>query len=889
MKRAFISSVLLTLATTLAFPATGFAIEDLEFESRNTDIPVFVDDHRLQDPFGYGQPAANYPTFTDIDNDGDLDLFIGSGDGTILFYRNNGGARIPDFVLEDRTYLGIDRSQYILFPTFADTDGDGDMDLYFGEWSGHINYYKNRGSEENADLVSASGSESSIDVKNFAAPDFVDIDNDGDLDLFVGSFEGKLLYYENIPKGNDPQFLLTDSTYLNIDVREAAVPRFIDIDGDEDLDLFLGSDNGKLAYYKNNGSPRVPEFSLVDESFIAVDESYVYPAFGDIDDDGDLDIFLGNSLGNMYYFENTGSATNPNFEMVTDEYFYLDVGDNGYVDFEDIDDDGDEDLFMLNDEGQLYHFENTGSAASPKYELQTRNFADLGAHAYAFKLADLDKDNDTDIVVGHYDKTNRSEGGHLTYLKNIGSVRTPKFLAQQGFFEDIDVGEASTPELFDYENDGDLDLFIGAEDGSVHFYRNTGTKFEPNFAFESNSFEGIHGASHSQIHFTDIDSDGDGDAILGNKHGRVVFFENVKENIGRNFLEIGELTDDLGFNTVVTALDIDYDSKMDLFVTSIDGNLHHFKQISTNLFPPEDVTNLNVEVDHQDIMTVSWNPSLNSEGDLHEYRFYQRRENEKFTGSKGVGKTTSVTIVDFNKFYTYGFKVTAKDNSGLESQGVEVEISFEDDDYTVREIVQKQVVPPATISEYCAGFPDVRKEEFSVSECEAVEFVKDEQIFEGNDDGTLAPERPINRAEVTKVLIEAFEFDLEDVDGNAFTDVPKEQWFAPYVVTAREHGIVEGYPDRSFRPGQTINKVELLKIVLETAEVDFSMVDIGSSLFSDIEATEDTEWFLQYTNFAHENGLLDVVGNVLEPNEPMTRLDVMTLLHRLRERGLAFQ
>ena len=891
----FIYGLLPLLVLSIIVPQNAHAIRDLTFESRNTDLPVKIGDHTLKSPWGYGQPAANYPTLADTDGDGDLDMYVGTGDGTIIFYRNEGGSRIPNFTLENRKFLGIDKSQFILFPTFADTDDDGDLDLYFGEWGDKINYYKNRGNSTEWDYVFATGSESAVDVKNFAAPEFVDIDNDNDLDLFVGNFEGRIFFYENAGDSETAQYVLSNNQYADIEVNEVAVPRFVDIDNDGDFDLFLASDNGKIAYYKNVGSARVPEFQLHDTNFIVIQESHLYPAFADIDNDGDVDVFIGNNLGEMYYYENTGNASQPNFIQITDEYFHLDVGAHSYVNFVDLDDDADQDMFILNHNGTLHQFSNTNTESHPKYELTSTNLINLPQNVYGLKFGDIDGDLDMDIIVGYAnligEETTSEKAGKIDLYKNIGSVRTPKFLLMENFFGGIDTGEASSPDLNDYDEDGDLDLFIGDDQGRIHLYKNTGDARNSIFTLETNSFEDINVESYAMPHFTDIDNDGDYDAIIGNKHGRVFFYENVKGNIGKNFLKVGEILGDLGNYTFITTYDINHDNKMDIFVGSEDGNIHHFKQTSTNIFPPEEVTNLNATVNRNNIMTITWDPSADSEKDLKEYRLYEKTGNAYFTGSTGVGKSTSHIIVEPNKNLTYGFKVAAVDTSGLQNEGVEIEVRFTGDNYSDYEV---QIIEHYTESnssdttQFCAGFPDVQTNDVTATTCEAIQFVKLAGIFTGTAEGNLEKDRPINRAEVTKVLIEAFDFDIENAHHNEFTDVHPTEWYANYIHTAKINGIVEGYSDRSFRPGKTINKVELLKVVLEIAAVDFSTIDIGSSLYDDIEATAENEWFLKYTNFAHENGLLDTAGNVLSPGEDMTREDVIQLLYRLKQRGLAF-
>ncbi|MDP4007915.1 MAG: FG-GAP-like repeat-containing protein [Candidatus Peregrinibacteria bacterium] len=875
-----------------AIPMTVFAVRDLTFEERNTDIQVKIDEHILESPFGYGQPEATYPTFADLDNDGDMDLFVGTGEGTIIYYQNDGGSRIPNFTLTDRTFLGIDKSQFIMFPTFADTDSDGDLDMYFGEWGNKLSYYKNRGNAEVSDLVFAQGAEATVDVKNFAAPAFVDIDADNDLDLFVGNFDGKISFYENTGSPKVAQYILTSNNYKGLEFNEVAVPRFEDIDSDGDFDLFIGSDNGKIAYYKNTGGPHTPEFELVDAGYFSIEESYIYPAFVDIDGDKDLDLFLGNNLGAMYFYRNEGTIQSPNFKKVTDEYFHLDTGTHSNIDFADLDDDSDVDLFMNNGTGGFYFYENTNTTADPQFELKDKSFINTKEGASQFRFIDIDGDKDLDLVVGYLGLLNSDNGGKLDLYKNIGSVRTPKFLIEEDFFKNIDVGTASAPELYDYDEDGDLDLFVGTDLGTIYFYENTGTKKEANFTFKSNKFEDINVDSHARPRFMDLDRDGDADLLVGNKHGRVFYIENVTGNVGRNFLEVGEITDDLGNYTSIAPLDSNNDGQMDFFVGSANGNIQHFIQTSKNIYPPENVTNLDATINEHGIMTVSWQPSSNSENDLKEYRVYQVTGNGAYTGSTGVGKLTSITLVQPNKYLSYKFKITAVDDSGLQNDGIEIKVSFPNESYEgyVVSKIEKQVQLEANvITEYCAGFPDVKKTDVESSVCDAIGFVKNAGIFSGTAEGKLELDRPINRAEVTKVLSEAFDFTLEvPIDGE-FSDVDITQWYAPYIQTAKINGIVEGYADGTFKPEQTINKVELLKVVLEMAETDFSTVDIGQSLYDDIEATAENEWFIKYTNFAHTKELIEVSENSLNPNEAMSRKDVIQLLYRMKETDLAFQ
>ncbi|EKD48004.1 MAG: hypothetical protein ACD_65C00171G0001 [uncultured bacterium] len=159
--------------------------------------------------------------------------------------------------------------------------------------------------------------------------------------------------------------------------------------------------------------------------------------------------------------------------------------------------------------------------------------------------------------------------------------------------------------------------------------------------------------------------------------------------------------------------------------------------------------------------------------------------------------------------------------------------------------------------------------------------MQDNGIFTGNDStGNLEPDSPINRAETTKVLVEAFGFGTSPL-ASTYPDVEDGVWYTPYIMSATFNGIVQGYPDGTFNPAETVNKVEMLKIILETAGVDLSGVDTSEELFSDIAVDESTEWFRPYAYYAYQNGLVDISGDEFEPDEDMLRRDVILTLYRL--------
>ncbi len=121
-------------------------------------------------------------------------------------------------------------------------------------------------------------------------------------------------------------------------------------------------------------------------------------------------------------------------------------------------------------------------------------------------------------------------------------------------------------------------------------------------------------------------------------------------------------------------------------------------------------------------------------------------------------------------------------------------------------------------------FPDVAGQEYE----EAIEFVYLRGVVDGYPDGTYKPDKQINRAEFTKIIVEAV-YPGQATGSNCFPDV-KEEWFAPYVCFAAEKGIIDGYPDGTFRPADYVNYVESLKIIMEA--FGFEAVEDGAAWYA---------------------------------------------------------
>jgi len=135
-------------------------------------------------PFGLSN-LGNYanPTFADLDGDGDLDALVGNNAGNTLYFQNIGSATAASFASPVTNALGLSAVPSKAAPTLVDLDGDGDLDVLAGEGYGNTRYFQNSGSATAASFAAPLTTPFGLsDVGYRSTPTFADLDGDGDPD-----------------------------------------------------------------------------------------------------------------------------------------------------------------------------------------------------------------------------------------------------------------------------------------------------------------------------------------------------------------------------------------------------------------------------------------------------------------------------------------------------------------------------------------------------------------------------------------------------------------------------------------------------------------------------------------------------------------------------------
>ncbi len=415
-------------------------------------------------------------------------------------------------------------------PNYADFDGDGDFDLLCGEFLDGFTYFENVGSRQaprfqlGKRLINERGERLAMELQ-MIVPVAIDWDGDGDSDLIVGDEDGRVALVEHTGKIQDGVPLFRDPIYFqqqadNVMCGALATPCGIDWDGDGDDDLLCGNTAGYIVYYENLGMPdgqpdstprwAAPVRLAADDETIRIQAGshgsiqgpceakwgYTTLTAGDWDHDGLPDVLANSIWGRVLWYRNVGTRTQPKLaaarpvevawpdeppkpawnwwnpegaELVT-QWRTTPV----IVDF---DDDGLNDLLMLDHEGFLALYRRARQHGRYILQPSERVFVDPagmpirlndkpagGSGRRKLSVTDWDGDGRLDVLVNSKNadwyRQIESAGGRYV-LQNMGAIGEREISSH-----------TTSPTTVDWNRDQVPDLLVGGEDGFLYYLPN---------------------------------------------------------------------------------------------------------------------------------------------------------------------------------------------------------------------------------------------------------------------------------------------------------------------------------------------------------------------------------------------------------------------------------
>lgn len=458
---------------------------------------------------------------------------------------NNGGKK-QELTVDELQKGGVHPGSTLLA---IDLDGDNDKEIILGDIAfNNLVMATNGGTPNFANMVSQDTSFPSnstpVDMKTFPAAFSIDVNRDGKKDMLVSPnaaaqsnhFEC-VWYYENIGTDMNPDFRLRTDTLMienTIDVAAYSHPALFDHNSDGLLDLVIGNKGYEvrvdefssylkptLALYENIGTTHEPAFRLVSRDYMQIGTqlfttqfdpnvegaAYYHPTFGDLDNDGDTDLLIGDHLGYVHYFENQPTAEGiANFvkkvERINDDTgAALDVKQHATPQLVDVNEDGLLDMISGNHDGRVYYYQNVGTLQNPVFSLKSKEWGAIRPREgntilrytipYMFKL----QDGNFRLIVG-------TDAGRLFVYEDIEDNIDggPFTLVSDEVISPVDILESS-PTLADLDNDGRLDMLLGNLRGGVLWYETeTIVSIEDNL-IEENTMSFYPNPATSILHF----------------------------------------------------------------------------------------------------------------------------------------------------------------------------------------------------------------------------------------------------------------------------------------------------------------------------------------------------------------------------------------------------
>ncbi|HYV94698.1 MAG TPA: T9SS type A sorting domain-containing protein [Chitinophagales bacterium] len=491
--------------------------------------------------------------------------------------------RYPILVQDSTFYPNLYVSS-VDIPAIADVNGDGDLDvLTFQITGGYVMYFENLSEE------SGYGCDSLLFKK----------EDDCWGDFFETSFQKADLLNQPCPFFQSEQ-----NDVRSPDRHTGSVETAWDNDGDGDVEFLKGDISfSNLDYLVNGGTNNDAHMISEDTAYPGYDtpaDVFIFPApfLVDVNNDGLVDLLVspdaaGGSVNFTcsWYYKNVGNAITATFSFQSDTFMngdMIDVGEGCYPVFFDADGDSLLDMIVGNRGyfdntnvniyiGELAYYKNIGDAEHPVFKLITKDYANvssLGVKSVVPTFGDMDGDGDDDMILGQ-------EDGSLLYFKNIAPAGEPAdFIFFGANYAGIDVGNFAAPQLVDVNRDGLLDLLIGEQSGNLNYYENTGSATAPDFSSAPNNFFGSVDVRQTgyltgySVPFLFDDNDGNGYRLLvGSQRGTIYKYSNIDNHLSDLFTKDDTVFNGIreGIDATVNGADVNNDGKVDLLVGNFRG------------------------------------------------------------------------------------------------------------------------------------------------------------------------------------------------------------------------------------------------------------------------------------------------------------------------------